>query len=151
MAGVLVVPSMRGLPLVTYMVAAPVVTRMLDAHAMLDVCTMLDASTMSAVVAVVAVVAVRVSHSGAPVRRMRSVADERRGASGSGGRDTIARVAGENLHAVPPRAIGLAPSRGALKISPQMPPNFLHCIDHTLRMHTRLEAVTHAQRRGLIA
>ena len=38
-----------------------------------------------------------------------------------------------------------------LKISPQTLRNHLHHINRKLRTHTRLEAVTHAQRRGLIA
>lgn len=38
-----------------------------------------------------------------------------------------------------------------LKISPQTLRNHLHRINRKLRTHTRLEAVTHAQRRGLIA
>ena len=37
-----------------------------------------------------------------------------------------------------------------LKISPQTLRNHLHHINRKLRTHTRLEAVTHAQRRGLI-
>lgn len=37
-----------------------------------------------------------------------------------------------------------------LKISPQTLRNHLHNINRKLRTHTRLEAVTHAQRRGLI-
>ena len=37
-----------------------------------------------------------------------------------------------------------------LKISPQTLRNHLHRINRKLRTHTRLEAVTHAQRRGLI-
>ena len=37
-----------------------------------------------------------------------------------------------------------------LKISPQTLRNHLHHINRTLRTHNRLEAVTHAQRRGLI-
>jgi PAS domain S-box-containing protein len=37
-----------------------------------------------------------------------------------------------------------------LKISPQTLRNHLHHINQKLRTHTRLEAVTHAQRRGLI-
>lgn len=39
----------------------------------------------------------------------------------------------------------------SLKISPQTLRNHLHHINRKLRTHTRLEAVTHAQRRGLIA
>ena len=38
-----------------------------------------------------------------------------------------------------------------LEISPQTLRNHLHHINRKLRTHTRLEAVTHAQRRGLIA
>ena len=38
-----------------------------------------------------------------------------------------------------------------LKISPHTLRNHLHHINRKLRTHTRLEAVTHAQRRGLIA
>jgi DNA-binding CsgD family transcriptional regulator len=38
----------------------------------------------------------------------------------------------------------------ALKISPQTLRNHLHHINEKLGTHTRLEAVTHAQRRGLI-
>jgi PAS domain S-box-containing protein len=38
----------------------------------------------------------------------------------------------------------------ALKISPQTLRNHLHHINRKLRTHNRLEAVTHAQRRGLI-
>jgi len=38
-----------------------------------------------------------------------------------------------------------------LKISPQTLRNHLHHINRKLRTHSRLEAVTHAQRRGLIA
>jgi PAS domain S-box-containing protein len=38
----------------------------------------------------------------------------------------------------------------ALKISPQTLRNHLHRINRKLRTHNRLEAVTHAQRRGLI-
>jgi PAS domain S-box-containing protein len=38
-----------------------------------------------------------------------------------------------------------------LAISPQTLRNHLHHINRKLRTHTRLEAVTHAQRRGLIA
>jgi PAS domain S-box-containing protein len=38
-----------------------------------------------------------------------------------------------------------------LRISPQTLRNHLHHINRKLRTHTRLEAVTHAQRRGLIA
>ena len=38
-----------------------------------------------------------------------------------------------------------------LKISPHTLRNHLHRINRKLRTHTRLEAVTHAQRRGLIA
>jgi DNA-binding NarL/FixJ family response regulator len=37
-----------------------------------------------------------------------------------------------------------------LKISPQTLRNHLHHINRKLRTHNRLEAVTHAQRRGLI-
>lgn len=37
-----------------------------------------------------------------------------------------------------------------LRISPQTLRNHLHRINHKLRTHSRLEAVTHAQRRGLI-
>ena len=37
-----------------------------------------------------------------------------------------------------------------LHISPQTLRNHLHHINRKLRTHTRLEAVTHAQRRGLI-
>jgi PAS domain S-box-containing protein len=37
-----------------------------------------------------------------------------------------------------------------LRISPQTLRNHLHRINHKLRTHNRLEAVTHAQRRGLI-
>jgi PAS domain S-box-containing protein len=39
---------------------------------------------------------------------------------------------------------------GTLDISPQTLRNHLHHINRKLRTHTRLEAVTHAQRRGLI-
>ena len=38
----------------------------------------------------------------------------------------------------------------SLKISPQTVRNHLHHINRKLRTHSRLEAVTHAQRRGLI-
>jgi PAS domain S-box-containing protein len=38
-----------------------------------------------------------------------------------------------------------------LRISPQTLRNHLHHINRKLRTHTRLEAVTHAQRRGLIS
>jgi PAS domain S-box-containing protein len=38
-----------------------------------------------------------------------------------------------------------------LKITPQTLRNHLHHINRKLRTHTRLEAVTHAQRRGLLA
>ncbi len=38
----------------------------------------------------------------------------------------------------------------SLKISPQTLRNHLHNINRKLRTHTRLQAVTHAQRRGLI-
>jgi DNA-binding CsgD family transcriptional regulator len=37
-----------------------------------------------------------------------------------------------------------------LKISPQTLRNHLHRINQKLRTHNRLEAVTHAQRRGLL-
>lgn len=49
-------------------------------------------------------------------------------------------------------ADGLNPSSIAreLKISPQTLRNHLHHINRKLRTHNRLEAVTHAQRRGLI-
>ena len=47
------------------------------------------------------------------------------------------------------RATLIAISR-TLKISPQTLRNHLHHINDKLRTHNRLEAVTHAQRRGLI-
>jgi DNA-binding CsgD family transcriptional regulator len=39
---------------------------------------------------------------------------------------------------------------GQLRISPQTLRNHLHHVNRKLRTHNRLEAVTHAQRRGLI-
>ncbi|HKU61032.1 MAG TPA: LuxR C-terminal-related transcriptional regulator [Gemmatimonadales bacterium] len=46
--------------------------------------------------------------------------------------------------------IGIVHSARRLKISAQTLRNHLHHINRKLRTHNRLEAVTHAQRRGLL-